>query len=831
MANLITSSLLNGIGPGALASLGNSTAKPISEITDKGVNRGKNSQIIGKYIKTRLKKVIGEDDIVNAFIDGHESHFNNDGMKDKVVETYNHILKIFAGVRVSNNEETFKRMLFDLTVAKIPFLGVDSLDTKIISMQTNIMKKIRLVISNMRGGELRGKQMFKTGKDGIMNRAFKSIIPGENSVDPFESLKTKATNSLMPQPSNETELSPALKCFVNKNTENIIESYIKNETDAKIVNDSIQLSMIELIYDAFNRDDMRNKLCNQVYKHVDEHIRMIATKIVESLCAPPPKQAVQDLTLNGSKTFAEKKVAAGSAGPVSSGIPLSEAASDVGPYYRPPILPNADRLEIYQLLYVLLDEPLIQGYIRAINKHSAILPTKTTFKDMIKSIVLTIYPSGGESQKPILVAKQEATGVGRLNNVLKDTISQIIGEQTQKKANGGGSSVSLTPADYDISQIIDQITTELFEGVGNKINDSVNDKQIQTTVLNVIRDCLDTTDIDKISKTIVDRTYNCLIGSLCVRVRMHIFYKMFYKKQVDESNPAFHESINKNPRKILVYNQALDTVMNPILSQMIPKLPKPLQKGGTVNFKYTTDKPYTISTPVYNLFSERMMGALKDIEFKKNLAMVALDANGMYNYFTKIYIQTMKNVKSDNMSDVFAKYIFVESVSFDWKQFRFVRANSDIMTIMKQLSVVFYGLPFRGKNFTNKSPDVVDAGFRYFFQEYLYYSDFSTRIRENTEFSDLISTLNDEVLISDPAANINIKTRFGIDESLNHNIQNMIYYAQNPRAYKKDTTPHHKPTTKSNKKSDTPTSLTTGGNRRRTKRSTRRRRRRTRKTR
>ncbi len=869
LANVATS-MANVAIPGMQAIPGISgAANSSSDIRQKDVDVESNSKILGRYLKERFQKVINENDIVNTFTADYVGHFTNPEMKNKVVETYDHIFKIFVGVRVANSEETFKRLLFDKTIAKIHKTeGSISTTISIFAIQPNIIKKLQFILRNMSGGALTGKYDVrqkpidttpKIFKDmaGVVPQRFtqpltqplkdmantaKGIVKhviASKADDPEKKLTNEATNRLITQPSDSTEPSPAVKCFINKNTENIINSYITNETDAGIVNGNIQLSLVELIYEAFNIKDMRDKLCDQLYKHVDKHIDTIATNIVDSLCIPIASASVIHSTnVVPSAVHTNALAKGGGDTPTSNASPMNEIG-----------------LDQYQLLYVLLDEPLIQGYIGAINNHSPLnIDTTTPLNDVIKNINGIVNPLPGS--KPTLVAKQPVVGVRKMNNILKDLLDQIVGESRQKAVlpdakiipdeSSGGAGVSLTPADYNISQIIDQITTELFEGVSKRIKADISDEVIRENVLKAIESHLDKPIIqqqqlttgftrDPTAEFIHDRTYSCLIGSLCVRVRMHIFYKMVYDKdKMDAKSNQFIDKYTTRPDRTYKKEN-----LNDFFNYMIPpKSTKMSQRGGAntrVDFKYTTENPYTISTPVYNLFSERIMDALKGNEFKKKLAMVALDSDKTRKYFFFTYgnIDILQTNDKHNMSDVFAKYIFVESVSFDWKKetnFRFVRANSDIMTMMKQLSVVYYGIPFSG-NKLSYVDSLLNVGFRYFLQEYLYYSKFSTRIRENTNFEDLIFTLphayfvdSDNVPISD------FGQRFEIDDSLKPYIQNMIYYAQHTRAYKNDTKPKYDPPPQNTSGENlNPLVAARGGKRRRTKRSTRRRRRRTRK--
>ena len=445
------------------------------------VDKPKNSAIIGKYISDKFNKKYGNSlEQANAdMLNGFNHVLAKKEVHEKIQETFLRVWMIMATVAINSNEIDFKRKLLEKTVDKIDkYLDVQ--------LSYNTVKKLRHItlIDVFRGG---------AGKDSISGGA---------------------------EPSGETPvLTPEMQCFISNRTNELIESYLKQDMEIQTVSDEIVYELQGSIQAHFSDPKIRLEVCSSI----DDSVKKMFDSIVDMI--------------------------------VGWGNPL-------------------------ETFYVLLDDTVVQGFIRTIAKKNAklneLLNEKISDSNTIQKKIQKIFTflKGVEFAKiktariPSALDKVNIRLASLLGGLMKGPAkpepAKTVNTSTFTSLMNGGSD-NLSPADFYLDDIMSNIVDEAYDTINQSPlePDPINET-IQSVVSNSLLDLqLNATSnltIKEKTESVFRHMFGCIFGLFNEKMKAHFMANhCFTDKRI---NDVLELKIKDSETK---YNESITVLIEPTL--------------------------------------------------------------------------------------------------------------------------------------------------------------------------------------------------------------------------------------------------------------------------
>ena len=213
----------------------------------------------------------------------------------------------------------------------------------------------------------------------------------------------------------ETDTDTKMKCFVSDRTDEIIQSYFDKNVHSQHISDELIFQLCKRLYALYNDENPINK--KKLSQHIDSYIDKFITKTANTI----------------ADFFPENKT--------------------------------------LETLYILLDDVVIQGFIKEIGDNHPTLQSKLTEKTNMNMlhVLETIH---GELNRNVK-SKAPVYFLEHLNTRISQALKTL-----QQKVSGGDTKISLAPTDYSIDDIIVSIVDDAYKTVKEAIDTQLTEEGI-----------------------------------------------------------------------------------------------------------------------------------------------------------------------------------------------------------------------------------------------------------------------------------------------------------------------------------------------------------------
>ena len=536
----------------------------------RNVDKPKNSAIIGKYISDKFNKKYGDylKKANNDMLNGFNYALTQNGVQAKIQETFLRVWTIMATVAINSNEIDFKRKLLEKTVKKT--IQDNSPNSVLLY---NTVKKLRHItlLDLFRGG---------AGKDGISGGA---------------------------EPSGETPaLTPEMQCFISNRTNELIESYLKQDMEIQTVSDEIVYELQGSIQAHFSDPKIRLEVCSSI----DHSVKQMIVSIVNMI--------------------------------VDWGNPL-------------------------ETFYVLLDDTVVQGFIRTIAKKNGelneLLNEKISRQNTINQKIQKIFTflKGVEFAK--IKTARIPSALDKLNIRLTSLLGGLMkGPAKSKPAktvdtsgftqlmNGGGD--NLSPADFYLDDIMSNIVDEAYDTINQSplepgpINETIQ-SVVSNSLLYLQSNASSNQTIKEKTGSVLRHMFGCIFGLFNEKMKAHFMANdCFTDKRI---NDVLTLKIKDSETK---YNESITNLIertvstNVIIRSVIESTPS----KESIIFDTRKDKP-AVNNAMFDRLIAPFYGVMKQESTQKEIQEKM--ANMMIGIFANLANST------DLIKDVLVTYIYL----------------------------------------------------------------------------------------------------------------------------------------------------------------------------
>ena len=533
------------------------------------VDKPKNSAIIGKYISDKFNKKYGISlEQANAdMMNGFNHVLAKKEVHEKIQETFLRVWMIMATVAINSNEIDFKRKLLEKTVDK----SIQD-DSPGFLLSYNTVKKLRHItlIDVFQGG---------AGKDSISGGA---------------------------EPSGETPvLTPEMQCFISNRTNELIESYLKQDMEIQTVSDEIVYELQGSIQSHFSDPKIRLEVCSSI----DASVKTMIDSIVDMI--------------------------------VGWGKPL-------------------------ETFYVLLDDTVVQGFIRTITKKNAKLnellnekiPNPNTIQTKIQKIFT--FLKGVEFAK--IKTARIPSALDKLNirlaSLLVGRMKGPAKSEPAKKVDSTtlmfGGSDNLSPADFYLDDIMSNIVDEAYDTINKS---PLDPKPINETIQSVVSNSLlylqtnanSNQTIKEKTGSVLRHMFGCIFGLFNEKMKAHFMANdCFTDKRINE---VLKLEIKDSETK---YNESITMLIEPTVLAVHIKHSEieSTPSKESIIFDTRKDKP-AVNNAMFDRLIAPFYGVMKQESTQKEIQ------EKMTNMMNHIFANLASKDIQGSIKDVLVKYIYL----------------------------------------------------------------------------------------------------------------------------------------------------------------------------
>ena len=388
-----------------------------------------------------------------------------------------------------------------------------------------------------------------------------------------------------------------MKCFVTDRTEEILQTYFNKNVSSQSIGEDIIFQLCKLVYSTYNNDSPTNQ------KKLSEYIDGYVVKVMEKTA-----NTIIDF-------FPENKM--------------------------------------LETLYILLDDVVIQGFIKQIGDNHATLSNKV--KEKPHTDILPVLEKMHEELKRNIKSKPPVYFLEHLNTRISQALKSL--QQTGGETGGetgsetGDTKISLAPTDYNIDDIIVSIVKEGY----TKIEDAIDVQLTQEGIMRVFTEQITAyfqppwiDNIDDVFSGLFVDVLHCLFEMFNDNFYLHVFYvtnlnisdfnnidtplyNALIKTIPHYNKTTIHKTTGLNGENPFItetiyefktITQSKTQSMPPATASSTSTTTTALQKGGRDN-NYTiyadNPKKMVIHDTIYEFINKRVLQSIYSSKFKDDL--------------------------------------------------------------------------------------------------------------------------------------------------------------------------------------------------------------------